>query len=75
MDINDNDPEFEQELYNASVQENAPNGPLDLIVQASDRDRNRTITYKLLDGGHPTNSFSVNEGKVAVKTFGCLKHC
>lgn len=39
LDINDNQPEFEVELYNISIVENLPNGFSVLQVMATDQDQ------------------------------------
>lgn len=43
IDLNDNLPEFEVDLYNISIVENLPNGFSVLQVNAFDRDQVNTI--------------------------------
>ncbi|XP_045650439.1 protocadherin alpha-3-like [Ursus americanus] len=47
LDVNDNAPEFERTVYRVSLFENAPNGTLAVIVNASDLDEgvNKDIVY------------------------------
>ncbi|XP_054424295.1 protocadherin alpha-3 isoform X2 [Pteronotus mesoamericanus] len=47
LDVNDNAPEFEKSVYKVRLFENAPNGTLAMIVNASDLDEgiNRDIVY------------------------------
>ncbi|XP_044931332.1 LOW QUALITY PROTEIN: protocadherin alpha-3-like [Mustela putorius furo] len=47
LDVNDNAPEFERSVYKVSLFENAPNGTLAVIVNASDLDEgvNKDIVY------------------------------
>lgn len=59
-DKNDNDPSFTQNLYNASVKEDAANGSIIITLTASDADadENARLTYAITDGNE--------EGKFAV---------
>ncbi|XP_029797043.1 protocadherin alpha-1-like [Suricata suricatta] len=47
LDVNDNAPEFERTVYKVSLFENAPNGTIAVIVNASDLDEgvNKDIVY------------------------------
>lgn len=60
MDINDNQPEFEVDLYNISIVENLPNGFSVLQVNALDRDQgeNALFFYKIFKED-PPGAFSV----------------
>ncbi|XP_016278650.2 protocadherin-23 [Monodelphis domestica] len=53
-DVNDNEPVFQRQVYNASVAEHAPSGHCFLQVKASDADTGRYghIEYLLYDGFH-----------------------
>lgn len=59
LDLNDNLPEFEVDLYNISIVENLPNGFSVLQVIARDRDQgeNGQFDYELVD---PSGAFSVD---------------
>lgn len=59
LDLNDNLPEFEVDLYNISIVENLPNGFSVLQVTARDRDQgeNGQFDYELVD---PSGAFSVD---------------
>ena len=46
LDVNDNNPNFKEKLYNVMLQENLPKNTEILIVSAEDADKNRTITYR-----------------------------
>ncbi|XP_052762245.1 cadherin-23-like [Mya arenaria] len=62
LDVNDNKPEFSQQLYNASVSEKATTGTVVIsTIQATDKDVNRTITFSLLPGEHPISSFYIDK--------------
>ena len=50
LDVNDNNPNFKEKLYNVMLQENLPKNTEILIVSAEDADKNRTITYSLEAG-------------------------
>lgn len=59
LDANDNDPVFDQEAYQFSVEENLPRGALVGVVRASDKDldNNGALRYSLI----PSNSsFQIN---------------
>lgn len=60
VDINDNQPEFEVDLYNISIVENLPNGFSVLQVNALDRDQgeNALFFYKIFKED-PPGAFSV----------------
>ncbi|XP_060583355.1 protocadherin-7-like isoform X2 [Ruditapes philippinarum] len=51
LDVNDNDPKFEKEIYNVVIAENNPIGANITQVKATDRDQglNGTVEYMLLD--------------------------
>lgn len=53
-DVNDNPPRFTQQVYRAVVPENSIPGTSVIIVQAEDKDTNKSIVYSLLDNGDPT---------------------
>ncbi|XP_021940674.1 cadherin-89D isoform X3 [Zootermopsis nevadensis] len=59
MDLNDNLPEFEVDLYNISIVENLPNGFSVLQVMAQDKDQgdNGEFTYQLDD---PSQAFIID---------------
>uniref|UniRef100_A0A1B6ECX7 Cadherin domain-containing protein n=4 Tax=Clastoptera arizonana TaxID=38151 RepID=A0A1B6ECX7_9HEMI len=59
LDINDNQPQFEVELYNISIVENLPNGFSVLQVMATDQDQgdNGEFVYHLVD---PNQAFSID---------------
>lgn len=59
LDLNDNLPQFEVDLYNISIVENLPNGFSVLQVVARDKDQgeNGEFDYKLQD---PSGAFSVD---------------
>jgi hypothetical protein len=61
IDINDNQPEFEVDLYNISIVENLPNGFSVLQVNAFDRDQgeNSLFLYKIFKE-EPQGAFSVD---------------
>ncbi|XP_048187407.1 protocadherin alpha-11-like [Perognathus longimembris pacificus] len=50
LDVNDNDPEFDQLEYRVKLTENTPEGTLVIKLNATDRDEgiNREVTYALL---------------------------
>ena len=49
MNINDEEPEFEKQIYDGSVQEHSPPGTPILTVKATDKDKDHlgTISYSL----------------------------
>lgn len=53
ININDQDPKFEKELYNASVKENSPPGTHVIVVKATDGDEGPfgEVSYSLI-GDH-----------------------
>ncbi|XP_073992691.1 cadherin 89D isoform X2 [Rhodnius prolixus] len=59
LDLNDNQPQFEVEIYNISIVENLPNGFSVLQVIASDVDQgdNGEFVYHLVD---PSQAFSID---------------
>uniref|UniRef100_A0A8D9E833 Cadherin-89D n=2 Tax=Cacopsylla melanoneura TaxID=428564 RepID=A0A8D9E833_9HEMI len=59
LDINDNQPEFEVDIYNISIVENLPNGFSVLQVSATDLDQgaNAEFVYHLVD---PSQAFSMD---------------
>ncbi|XP_033362099.1 cadherin-89D isoform X2 [Bombus vosnesenskii] len=59
LDLNDNLPEFEVDLYNISIVENLPNGfsVLQVIARDKDQDENGQFDYELRD---PSGAFSVD---------------
>lgn len=61
IDINDNQPEFEVDLYNISIVENLPNGFSVLQVNALDRDQgeNALFYYKIFKE-EPKGAFNVD---------------
>lgn len=75
VDINDNQPEFEVDLYNISIVENLPNGFSVLQVNALDRDQgeNSLFYYKVFKED-PPGAFSVDpqSGWMTVKNQSLL---
>ena len=75
VDINDNQPEFEVDLYNISIVENLPNGFSVLQVNALDRDQgeNSLFFYKIFKE-EPAGAFSVDpqSGWMTVKNQSLL---
>lgn len=61
MDLNDNLPQFEVDLYNISIVENLPNGfsVLQVIARDKDQGENGGFDYELRD---PSGAFSVDPG-------------
>ncbi|XP_043259305.1 cadherin-89D [Colletes gigas] len=59
LDLNDNLPEFEVDLYNISIVENLPNGfsVLQVVGRDRDQDENGQFDYELRD---PSGAFSVD---------------
>ncbi|CAH0381923.1 unnamed protein product [Bemisia tabaci] len=59
LDINDNQPQFEVDVYNISIVENLPNGFSVLQVVATDQDQgdNGEFIYHLVD---PSQAFSID---------------
>jgi hypothetical protein len=72
-DTNDNDPYFNNTLYEASVPENAERGTTIITVQANDLDENSQLRYLITDGNED-NVFGVREtiGEVYVANNGKL---
>lgn len=60
QDLNDNEPEFSESLYQVSVAEDVPVGTTVLTVLASDADSNQNgdVTYTLIDN---TDSFMIDQ--------------
>lgn len=75
IDINDNQPEFEVDLYNISIVENLPNGFSVLQVNALDRDQgeNGLFFYKIFKE-EPKGAFSIDSitGWMTVKNQSLL---
>lgn len=75
IDINDNQPEFEVDLYNISIVENLPNGFSVLQVNAFDRDQgdNSLFIYKIFKED-PPGAFTVDpqSGWMTVKNQSLL---
>jgi hypothetical protein len=75
IDINDNQPEFEVDLYNISIVENLPNGFSVLQVNALDRDQgeNSLFFYKIFKE-EPKGAFNVDpqSGWMTVKNQSLL---
>jgi hypothetical protein len=67
-DINDNCPNFTMVKYNATVQENKPNGTLITTVSANDKDigENAKISYKIKNSSN-TTLFTIDENSGMVK--------
>ncbi|XP_053561322.1 cadherin EGF LAG seven-pass G-type receptor 2-like [Bombina bombina] len=59
LDVNDNDPKFTQDEYQARLNEDAAVGTSVLSVQAVDRDAHATITYQIT-GGNARHRFSIS---------------
>nr|XP_044988002.1 protocadherin alpha-11 isoform X11 [Jaculus jaculus] len=71
LDINDNDPEFDQLEYKVRVAENAPRETLVIKLNATDRDEgvNGEITYSLMSikpKGRPLFTLDENNGDMTV---------
>lgn len=66
INVNDQDPKFEKEFYNASVKENSPAGTHVTVVKATDGDEGRfgEVSYSLI-GDHAAD---FNIGKVQLST-------
>jgi len=62
INVNDQDPKFEKELYNASVKENSPPGTRVTVVKATDGDEGPfgDVSYSLI-GDHAAD---FNIGKI-----------
>lgn len=75
IDINDNQPEFEVDLYNISIVENLPNGFSVLQVNALDRDQgeNAMFFYKIFKE-EPKGAFAIDSitGWMTVKNQSLL---
>lgn len=69
INVNDQDPKFEKELYNASVKENSPPGTRVTVVKATDGDEGSfgDVSYSLI-GEHAAD---FNIGKLA-NTINCI---
>lgn len=50
INVNDQDPKFEKELYNASIKENSPPGTRVIVVKATDNDEGSfgDVSYNLI---------------------------
>ncbi|KAM7140586.1 protocadherin alpha-11 isoform 6-T6 [Molossus nigricans] len=71
LDINDNDPEFEQSEYKVRLMENAAKGTFVIKLNATDRDEgvNGEVTYSMLSvkpNGKPLFTIDKNNGEVKV---------
>ncbi|XP_043932407.1 cadherin EGF LAG seven-pass G-type receptor 2 isoform X2 [Protopterus annectens] len=58
LDVNDNNPEFSEKLYNIRLNEDAAVGTSVLTVTAVDRDINSVVTYQI-SSGNTRNRFSI----------------
>lgn len=69
INVNDQDPKFEKDLYNASVKENSPPGTRVIVVKATDGDEGPfgDVSYSLI-GDHAAD---FNIGKLA-NTIDCI---
>ncbi|KAL7673127.1 hypothetical protein ACOME3_007998 [Neoechinorhynchus agilis] len=86
LDVNDNQPEFEQETYEIHILENAPIGYRERLPSAKDIDQgdNSKITYYLFDRPTDANSIShtfsfsnlffVNQGNPSLEVIGPLDY-
>ncbi|KAG8439047.1 hypothetical protein GDO86_005300 [Hymenochirus boettgeri] len=71
VDINDNIPKFDQEVYKVSINENIPMNSTILQVKASDKDEgiNSQITYSFTTTSqHVTSTFAINSTNGEIKT-------
>ena len=70
-DINDNSPQFTQDIYAVSVPEDSSPGLTILTVNATDADSssNAAVTYSLTGG---SNAFTINQTTGAISTFQLL---
>ncbi|XP_035142177.1 protocadherin alpha-11 isoform X10 [Callithrix jacchus] len=71
LDVNDNDPEFDQSEYKVSLMENAAKETLVIKLNATDRDEgvNGEVTYSLMSikpNGRPLFTLDQNNGEVRV---------
>ncbi|XP_053381726.1 protocadherin Fat 4-like [Mercenaria mercenaria] len=72
-DVNDNNPEFKNKSYSFSVVENSRNGTILGTLKATDKDVNRTITYKMTKNGGSTNgSFKIDPNTGVLSKTGYL---
>ena len=65
LDINDNCPEFSQELYEVDLSENTPAGVDVLTLHATDRDEDKRLFYTILSA---TNQASLDKFKINSET-------
>ncbi len=74
-DTNDNDPYFNNTLYEATVFENAERGTPIITIQANDLDENSQLRYLITDGNED-NVFGVREniGEIYVANNGKLDY-
>jgi hypothetical protein len=74
-DTNDNDPYFNNTLYEATVAENAERGTPIISIQANDLDENNQLRYIITDGNED-NVFGVREtiGEIYVANNGKLDY-
>lgn len=75
LDVNDNQPLFEQSHYEASVVENAPIGTIVLRLRATDQDigSNGVVKYQLSSGSHGT-PFAVDDVTGDISVVGELDY-
>ena len=68
LDVNDNEPEFSQKRYNATVPENLPIGTSLLTVTAEDQDmgENAKFSYHIV-GGDDKFDISADDGVIVTK--------
>lgn len=73
-DVNDNSPDFSEEVYYVTVVENSPAGASVLTVVATDDDEgeNAAITFSIVDGD--INLFSLNSETGVVRTSQALDY-
>lgn len=76
LDINDNDPMFNQSVYYAFVPENASPGTIILIVSADDRDSGNNSIVKYALSGDPSagREFIIDESQGLISTKGNLDY-
>lgn len=74
--LNDNSPQFENDVYNVTVEENAPSGTKIITVKATDLDKGEygEITYELV--GEHSKYFKIDpeEGEISVVDSQFLDH-
>ncbi|XP_044756698.1 cadherin-87A [Coccinella septempunctata] len=74
--LNDNSPQFETDIYNVTVEENAPKGTKILTVSASDLDKGEygEVTYELVGEHSKYFEISPKEGVISVVESEFLDH-